>query len=263
MIRNNLSEQAEKAYQPGVAFNEKQDKKPLVCKSVYSRRGDLTGYCVELDPYRKAPAGGIAGVVNNAETYIVLLNRIGRACSRSALSSHTGGEVRGLGVESRLILGLQPQALLIERLIGALVRAAAQAKKEGFCLCVAFEASDLAFIRDFREFRQVLYKLSDHGIELVLRNPGSSYAGSKNTLVIERAVSAVSITPEWLGIGSSEKSFDHSKYFEQVTHLSSAIHEGGKSVILERVENDWQESFVSALPIAYFGLRESDDAVYV
>lgn len=263
MLRNNLSDQAAKVYQPAAPFSEKHEKKPLVGKSVYSRRGDLVGYSVQLDSNRSLASRGVSGVVRNAETYIVLLNRIVRACACSALSSHTGGEVRGLGVESRVIMGLQPQALLIERFISALTRATEEVKKQGFGLCVAFEASDLAFIRDFREFRQVLYKLGDHGVKLIMRNPVLTDPGSDNTLVVERAVSAVSITPEWLGIGASENSFDHSRYFEQVTRLSSLIHEEAKIVVLEGVQNEWQESFVSSLPIAYFSLRQSDDDVYV
>lgn len=266
MLRNNFSEPAATAYQPAPGFVERQDKRPLVGRSIYSRRGDLVGYAVELDnALLKASEKGFVGgcLAARAESYITPLNRIVRACSRSALSSQTGGEVRGIGVESRIVMQIQPQALLVERFAGALVRATEAVRKQGFRLCVAFETTDLAFIRDVREFRQVLYQLGDHGVDLIMRNPVLSEYESANAPVIERAVSTVSITPEWLGIGTSEKSFDHSVYFEQVTRLSSVIHEEGKTVILEGVENEWQESFVSSLPIAYFSLRKSDDDVYV
>lgn len=263
MLRDNLSEQSSQTFQPNAVAGESQGRKPLVGKSVYSRHRDLVGYSVELDAPRRSSARGISGVVNNADAYIVLLNRIGRACARSALSSRTGGEINGIGAESRVIMGIQPQALLIERFTGALARAAEELAKQGFSLCVAFEASDLAFIRDFRELRLVLYKLGDHGVDLIMRNPVVPDTGSDSTVVVERAVSSVSVTPDWLGIGDSEKSFDHSTYVERVTRLSSFIHEEGKSVILERIQNDWQASFVTSLPIAHYSFLNCEDDVYV
>ena len=263
MLRNNFSEQAAKAYNPSASVTEKKDKRPLIGRSVYSRRGDLVGYSVELGSVRNVSFAAISGVAQSADAYIGLLNRIVRACAQSALSSRAGGEVRGLGAESSVIMGLQPQTLLIERFTSALIRATEEAKRQGFRLCVAFEASDLAFIRDFREFRQVLYRLGDQGVDLIMRNPVLADAGADNVLVVQRAVLAVSITPEWLGIGADEDSFDHSRYLEQVTRLGSLIHEAGKTVMLERVENEWQESFVSSLPINYFSLRQSDDDVFI
>lgn len=263
MLRDNFSEQSSRTFQTNAVSGERQGRKPLVGKSVYSRHRDLFGYSVELDASRRSSVRGISGVVNNADAYIVLLNRIGRACARSALSSRTGGEISGMGAESRVIMGIQPQALLIERFTGALARANEELTKQGFKLCVAFEASDLAFIRDFRELRLVLYKLEDHGVDLIMRNPVVPDSGSSSTLVVERAVSSISITPDWLGIGGSEKSFDHSRYVERVTRLSSFIHEEGKTVILERIENDWEESFVTSLPIAHYSFLQSEDDVYI
>jgi hypothetical protein len=80
---------------------------------------------------------------------------------------------------------------------------------------------------------------------------------------VERATSIISITPEWLGISACEQSFDQSLYLEQVTRISSAIHEDGKIIVLEGIKNKWQKSFVSSLPITYFSLTRSDDDVYV
>lgn len=266
MLRNNLSDREIKTYQTVSAFSDQQDRRPLKGLSLFSRKGDLVGYTFNLDVARQAEKARpvhLASVACNAESYIALLNRIVRACSRAALSFRSGGETQGIEQETRIVLSIRPDALLLERFMSALSRCARSLEKEGFRLSVAFEAGDLVYIRDFREFRHALYKLADANLDVIIRNPSLMDAGASNITVIERAVNMVSVTPQWLGMGTSESTFDHSTYFSQVTRLSTAIHEGGHTVICEGIVNDWQQSFISSLPIVYFSPQQSGEDVYV
>lgn len=266
MLSNNLSEQAEKVLQLPTGFTEKKGLRPLVGKGFYSRCGNLVGYVLNLETTQKFMSSGSTSnniAADRAENYITYINRIVLACSHSASSFHTGGEVQGIWLESQVIINIQPQALLIKRFVATLIRATERCRDLGFRFCIAFEGKGLSFIHEHREFRQVLYLLSDHNVELIMRNPILSEPNLSSPTTVERATSIISVTPEWLGISACEQSFDHSQYLEQVTRLSSAIHEHGKKIVLEGIENEWQKSFVSSLPIAYFSLTRSDDDVYI
>ncbi|GAA0841243.1 hypothetical protein GCM10009113_07390 [Marinobacter szutsaonensis] len=158
---------------------------------------------------------------------------------------------------------MKPQALLVERFAKALIRLAPGVESRGFSLCLVLEAGELLDIHDLRELRKVIFQLSDNDIDVVLSNPVLDEGVSPVLSVIERVVSMIAITPEWLAIGSGEQQFDHSAYVSQVTKLNTAIHEGGKSVVCQGIGNDWQASFVSSLPVAYFSYEHSGDDVYL
>lgn len=263
MLRSNVSDAV--ALQSAFGFPAKVSKNPLRGRCLYDRRGDLAGYLFTLAGMSVGSASGTSrpGADVSSDRYIGFLARIVRACDRSQLSIYASGESNGIGPETRIVMSLPPAVLLLDRLAGALVRANSELRSRGFRLCIAFEASELAAVREIRELRKVLYLLADDNIRLIMRNPELVSDAASHVAVIERAVSEFSVTPQWLGVGVCEDSFDHSRYIEQVTKLGNAIHEGGKSVIFEGVGNSWQESFVTSLPVSLFSPSGADNDVYV
>lgn len=263
MLRSSLSELAATASEQAQAFEKRRGGKALVGRPVYGRHGDQAGFVVELDEVEHSSSSDVSDLVGRAEAAIVSLNRICQACTGSAPGTQSGKEAKSSDSHMRIVVGLQPQMLSVERFTEALIQATAEYRNQGVGLCVGFEASDLALIQNFRKFRQVLYKLGDYGIDVIMGNPVPADSLAENALVIERAVSAVSITPEWLGIGIEENAFDYSRYTGRSSWVGSLVHEEGKTVIVERVQNQWQASLAAALPIAFFSFVQSENDVYI
>lgn len=229
-------------------------------RAIHSRAGDLVGYwfdCIS-DPIESEHCDQ-----DFLDQYLIILQRIRSSWLAMRSSSGSGFQPQSVSSGSWILLNVSSSLLLQERFQNVLIATGRLADENGSRLCLALSTKDLSFVSDLRLLRRVTYVLSDHNIGFSLRDPFLGQEPATGLSMIERASQFVSVTPEWLGIGSDSKQFNHSLFIERVTRMSNAIHQLGKMVIYEQVENDWHESFITSLPISYFSRIRSSSDIYI
>ncbi|MBD3657103.1 MAG: hypothetical protein HUJ14_11485 [Marinobacter sp.] len=239
-------------------------------RTIYTRAYRLAGYDFIVpnltcpSPFADRRNGGTPRLAaHDVDVYLAFLNRLVVSCGKATREVQSlMGEV-SLQEGAFVMIQVASSVLADIRFRNSLVRAANVIRGEGFRLKVSIDSGELGDVRDLRLFRQALYELGDEGIGAVLKNLQSGCDSSFAESIVYRAVPQLSVSPQWLGIGSSDCGFDHSLYLERITLLNAAIHGDGKSVICEGVANDWQRSFVSALPVSLFGFLDSKEDVIV
>lgn len=262
MLTSEVSRHLERRYQPEHRNTTSALAESVAGHALYSRRGEPIGYYFDAWSDQRSLVLAGSGAIG-FEASLQLLEKIVAVWQGASPApwSEVGGPALRNG--AYLILSVDVDTVFMERFQRLLVGVAQRADCDGARVCIAVSAGAILSVHDLRLLRQVLYTLSDHGVEFVLRDPVLSEESGSGISAIERATRFVSVTPDWLGIGSERKGFDHSLYIARVTRMSNAIHQYGKTVVLEGVSNDWQASFVSSLPISYFSRSQSDDGVLI
>lgn len=229
-------------------------------RAIQSRAGDLVGYWFDCfkDPVRSEHCDQ-----EFLDQYLILLQKIRSSWLAMRSSSGSGFQPRSVSSGSWILLNVSANLLLQERFQNAMIATGRLAEENGSRLCLALSARNLSSVSDLRLLRRVTYILSDQNISFSLRDPFLGQETETGLTMIERASQFFSFTPEWLGIGLNSKQFNHSLFIERVTQMSNAIHQHGKSVIYERVKNNWHESFINSLPIAYFSRASSSSDIFI
>lgn len=263
MLRNRLSGQEHSVPQCSLTLQQSVRRRPSKGAAIYSRKKSLAG--VQYQFTGEGRSSDLTKLLPGATridrgSWIEFLAEIARSLSRGSLPSVEGEKGESVSQGVLIVLVVPPQILCDERILRALTRFSNVLRLEGFLPHVMFGAADLAYVQDYCQFRQALFKLTDNQVELVLRNPALVSGSPPNFYsAIERAVSTFAVTPDWLGVGDAEESFDHSRYIQQVTLIGTAIHEHRKRILCDGVCNQWQESFVTALPIGYYSSKNLSD----
>lgn len=218
---------------------------------VYSRRGNLVGYSYSEDRV-------LVGSLANIQAHCMLVKHI---VSERMGKEHGFRSIRNPDVFGTLpwvMIRIKPKALSTPRFFRLLLKSAAQMQGKGFRLRIAFDAKDLSFVDNLRDFRRLLFELSDHHVDVVLHNPDLDTLNSPAGLIVRRSATMISVTPPTLGIGHNSKGFDQCLYSAWAAELSSLIHKDGKIVMCEGVANEWQEALISSLPMRFMSYRRGE-----
>jgi len=231
-------------------------KDTLNAVGVYGRNADLVGSafalkvpgCRNLDG-EALPAGSLSVAATSLE--------------RIRAGYVVGNKTLGPSNEFRpphLLFKISVHLLIAKSFRRQLAVASVSLIRAGYKVSVAVGSNSFLFVREYRKLRQAMFELADCGVDFILENPLQSDELPLQVTALERAFSAVSVTPQWLGIHQSEDELDLSTYMAAVSRLGSLIHEKNKYVIYDGVSNDWQHSFVTSLPVSFYVSSDSSNA---
>lgn len=156
--------------------------------------------------------------------------------------------------KNTLIIKTSLRLLLENKVFNLLNEACNQLKNEQFNVLISFDVGNLITKKECRKLWECIYKLNDNNIKFILSEPPSKI---DNFIVSNSIFPIISVTPEWLGINSSEDCFDLSKYISSVSLLSNFIYEYGKNIILEGISTAWHQSFISCLPAKAYTIKSN------
>lgn len=219
-------------------------------ESLFNRENVLIGYSFNLDVECSECANKDFISAHHLEIITSKLNRL--------LNKFRDRHLFLLPFENNdkntLIIKISLRLLFDKKVFNLLNEVCTQLKNEKFDVLISFDVGNLITKKECRQLWECIYTLYDNNIEFILSDPSIKI---DNFIVSNSIFPIISVTPEWLGINSSEDCFDLSKYISSVSLLSNFIHEYGKNIIFEGISTVWHQSFISCLPLKAYTIKSS------